>query len=274
MLVVAFMFCHRDWLKASRLARLLADLERRRRDDVTLLFVRATDFRENPVMDAAIARCAEVFRVENLIIRPDKPSRLAQWGNLGNWIEGSNIVWSGAVEHVVRNMAPEWSTVFFADGGDGAPVHRDWADILLEDHGRTEAQGLQVTGALRECRGIKHVNGNVVMSRSYLCEHPEFQEVPSQCQEYDVQYVDTFMPAARVSSLIYCGWHQFGADPFQFAAAGEHSVWWHGCKDGDFVDKARAHLFGLERPRPQLVDLGRAVTAEVDERFSPGGHSS
>lgn len=270
MLVVSLMFCHRDWLKASRLVCLLADLERRRRDDVTLLFVRANDFQENSVMDAAIARCAEVFRVENVFVRPDRPSRAAQWHNLGNWIEGSNILWSAVVEHVVRKMGPEWSTVFFADGGDGAPLHRDWVDILLEDHARTVGQGLQVTGGLRMCRGIKHVNGNVVMSRSFLVDHPEFVEVPGRCVEYDVHYVDTFLPAARGSSFIYCSWHQFGADQNQFASASEYAVWWHGCKDGDFVQKAREHL-ASDRPRPRLVDLGRAVSAEVDERYSPGG---
>ena len=181
---------------------------------------------------------------------------------------------SAAVEHATQKMGPEWSAVMFADGGDGAPLHREWVDIVLEDHAKTIAQGLYVTGALRECRGIKHVNGNVVMSRSFLCDHPEFAEVPARCQEYDVYHVDTILPVARASSLFYCGWRQFGADPRQFAAASEHSAWWHGCKDGDFVDKARAHLFDRERTRPRLVDLGRAVTVEVDERYSPGGHSS
>ena len=56
MLVLALQFCASDWTRAAKLARLLADLERRRRDDVTLLFVRATDFVENPVMDRVFAR--------------------------------------------------------------------------------------------------------------------------------------------------------------------------------------------------------------------------
>jgi hypothetical protein len=265
--LVVLQFCSKDWTRAAKLARLLADVERRRRDDVCVLFVRASDFQENPVMDAAFARCSEVFVVDHLLVRPDKPSRAAQWRNLGNWVEGSNILWTAAVEHVL-GMDPRWQSVFFVDGGDGTPLHRDWLDILLEDHGRTVSSGFSVTGALRECRGTRHINGNHVVERSFLAAHLEFTEVPSACQEWDVHHAAAILPAARVSSVIYGGWHQFGATPGQFAEISRYSAWWHGCKDDDFVDAARTHIFGSSHPPPDLVDLGRATELQ-SSRFSP-----
>jgi hypothetical protein len=265
-LVVVVQFCHRDWPRAAKLAHLLADLERRRRDDACLLFVRATDFTENSVMDRAIARCAEVFLVDNLVVRPDEPSRAAQWHNLGNWVEGSNILWTAAVGHVLK-MDSRWQTAFFVDGGDSSPLHRDWLDILTEDHARTVAAGLSVTGALRSCRGVRHVNGNQVASRSFLAAHPEFTLVPSACQEWDVHHAATILPAARVSSVIYGGWHQYGVDSRHFDEVSRHSAWWHGCKDGNFVDEARSRVFAAVRPRPEIVDLGPAADLQ-SSRFS------
>lgn len=266
MLVVALQFCRKDWMRAAKLARLLADVEQRRRGDVCVLFVRAPDFAENPVMDRVFARCSEVFQVEHLLVRPDSPSRLAQWHNLGNWIEGSSILWTAAVERFL-GMDARWTTVFFADGGDGAPLHRDWIDAFLEDHDKTVSAGLHVTGALRDCYGTLHVNGNQVVERAFLQAHPEFTEVPEVCQEWDVYHSSTVLPAARVSSLIYGGWHQYGADSRQLGEVARYSAWWHGCKDGNFVDLARDYVLGGDRPRPTLVDLGRAVDLQ-SSRFS------
>jgi hypothetical protein len=265
-LVVVLQFCHKDWMRAAKLAHFLADIERRRRDDVCVLFVRATEFVENVVMHRAISKCAGKFWVDNLVVRDDEPSRASQWHNLGNWVEGSNILWTAAVEHVLK-MGFHVETVFFADGGDGAPLHRDWVDILLADHARTVQSGLSVTGALRECRGVRHVNGNQVVERSFLEDHPEFAVVPVACQEWDVHHAATILSAARVSSLIYGGWRQFGATLEQLAGIARHSAWWHGCKDGNFVDLAREYVLGAERPRPELVDLGRAVDLQ-SSRFS------
>jgi hypothetical protein len=265
-LVVVLQFCAKDWTRAAKLARLLADVERRRRDDVCLLFVRATDFTENRVMDDVVARCSEVFLTNHLLVRPDKPSRAAQWHNLGNWVEGSNILWTAAVEHFLQ-MHQQWQTVFFADGGDGAPLHRDWVDLMERDHARTVRAGLSVTGALRDCRGTRHVNGNQVVERSFLQSHPEFTEVPSACQEWDVYHAAAILPVARVSSVIYGGWHQFGATPSQMSEIARYSAWWHGCKDGNFVDLAREHVFGVGSRRPEIVDLGPAVDLQTS-RFS------
>jgi len=265
-LVVALQYCHKDWLRAAKLAHLLADVERRRREDVCVLFVRATDVQPSRLMDDAIARCAEVFLVDHLVVRPDEPSRAAQWHNLGEWIAGSNILWTAAVEHILA-MDPRWRTVFFVDGGDSAPLHRDWVDLLTADHALTVSRGLSVTGALRSCRGILHINGNQVVSRSFLEAHPEFTEVPAVCQEWDVHHAATILPAARVSSVIYGGWRQYGADMLRVGEISAHSAWWHGVKDGVFVDVAREHVLGPERPRPVLVDLGMAIELQ-SSRFS------
>lgn len=264
---MALQFCHKDWLRAAKLANLLATLEGSRRGDVALLFVRASDFVENPVMDRVISRCSEVFRVEHVFARPDSPARRSMWPCLREWIEGSNILWTAAVEHVL-GMGPQWGTVFFADGGDGAPMHRDWVNVVVADHAETVRRGLHVTGALRDCLGVLHVNGNHVVERSFLAAHPEFLDAPSVSQEWDVHHAATIVPAARVSSLVYGGWHQFGATPAQVEQVARHSAWWHGCKDGNFVDLVSEHVLADGRRLPEIVDLGPASDLR-HSRFSP-----
>jgi hypothetical protein len=169
-------------------------------------------------------------------------------------------------------MDPRWSTVFFADGGDGVPLHRDWVDVMWEDHQATVRAGLSVTGALRDFLGRRHVNGNMWVERDLLAAHPELAVVPEvrshPLEGWDVLGAPVFVPAARISSAVYCGWNQTGLRAGQFPEVAGHSAWWHGCKAGDFVDAAREYVLGGERPRPEIVDLGRASELQYS-RFSP-----
>lgn len=250
----------RDCLKAMKLARLLADLERRCRDDVCLLFVQSTECPRTRYVDDTVARCSEVFHVERLVLRPDTEARRARWLDLGKWPVGPNVLWSGAAEHFLKGMHPRYDAIFFVDGGDGVPLHRDWLDVLRADHAETVRQGLQVTGAVfPDAIGRWHVNGNMAVERSFLADHPEVVELADSLEAWDAYYAKTFLAGARASSLVRCDWRRVGAKPEHFPAAAECSAWWHGCKDGNFVDLARAYLCYEERPVPRVLDFGRAA---------------
>lgn len=244
-----------------KLARLLADVEARRRDDVCLLFVRTTECPVTRLLDDVIARCSEVFHVESLVIRPDTEARRARWGDLATWPVGCNVLWAGAAEYFLR-MAEHWTTIFFVDGGDGVPLHREWVDVAVEDHARTLRAGLSVTGAVfRDGVGRWHANGNVFVERSFLQAHPEVLAMPEPREAWDVYYAPSVMPECRASTVVCCGWRQVGVHLGHFPAAAEHSAWWHGNKDGNFVDLARDYLLGgmsPQGPRPEVQDLGRA----------------
>lgn len=260
-MVVALQFYSRDWWRAAKLARLLADLEQRRRDDVCLLFVRTTECPATRYLEDTIARCAEVFHVESLVIHPDTEARRERWGQLALavWPVGCNVLWAGAAEYVLRGTSAQWTTVFFVDGGDGAPLHRNWVDLALSDHYKTLRAGLSVTGSvLQDGCGRWHVNGNVLVEKSFLDANPEVLVMPGDRVGWDVHHASSFLPECRASTLVHCDWRQVGARAGKFPEVAAHSAWWHGCKDGNFVDLAREYVLGGARPRPAVLDLGRA----------------
>ena len=269
MLVIAVQFYSGDWLRAVSLARLLADLEQRRRDDVCLLFVRTTECPETRVLDDVIARCAEVFHVESLVVRPDTPERRERWDRLGKWPVGPNVLWTGAVDYFLRCMGPQWTSLFTVDGGDSAPLHRDWVDVLREDHARTVRQGLGVTGWVSmDGLGRWHVNLNLVAERSFLEGHPELLEMPAGKDVYepvDMYRAASFLGTCRASTVVRSDWRYSGARRSDLEAVSGQSAWWHGCRVGNLVDLARGHVLGEERSLPVPLDLGSAL--DLVDRF-------
>jgi hypothetical protein len=264
MLVIALQFYTGDWFRAMKLARLLADLESRRRDDVCLLFVRTTECPATRLLDDVIARCSEVFHVESLVIRPDIPERRERWDRLGRWPVGPNVLWTGAVEYFLRGMGPQWTTLFTVDGGDSVPLHRDWVDVLREDHARTVRDGLGVTGWVgMDGLGRWHVNLNLVAERSFLEAHQgELLEMPAGehvCEPVDMYYAGVFLSSCRASTVVRNDWRHVGSCRADIEVLAGQSAWWHGCRDGNVVDLARSHVFGAQRPWPEVLDLGRAI---------------
>lgn len=138
-------------------------------------------------------------------------------------------------------------------------MHRDWIDCLVADHAKTLEAGLSVTGSVfPDGIGRWHVNGNVVMERSFLEACPDVMEMPEEDVAWDVHQAPLILPHARSSTLVACGWRQVGVRLSHFPSVAEHSAWWHGCKDGNFVDMAREFIFQADRPLPQIEDLGKA----------------
>ena len=257
MLVVALQFYTGDWYRSMKLARLLADLEDGRRDDVALVFVRTTECPGGSIVSDVVRRCSEVFHVEEVVIRPDTPARRARWGELDKWPVGCNVLWQGAAEHFLA-MDSRWTSLLTVDGGDGVPLHRKWVDLLVEDHGRTVAAGLQVTGHVRmDGFGKWHVNGNLVLERSFFADHPEVLLMPEPREPWDMYYREVVLPASRGSSALRCDWKLVGLRPERFAEVARESAWWHGYKDGNFVEMAREFIMGGSHPSPVLVDWGR-----------------
>lgn len=263
MLVVALQFYTGDWYRAMKLAELMRSLESRRRRDVALLFVRTTELHAGRFIDEEIARCSEIFPTESVVLGPDTPERRERWGSLSKWPVGCNVLWQGTVDHFLDRMDPRWTSIFTVDGGDSAPVCRDWLDVLVEDHGRTLVAGKQVTGWVsRDGFGRWHANLNCVYERSFFAQYPEVREMPAGADTYepiDMYRREAILSACRASSSIFSSWRTMGVGPAHFAKVAEKSAWWHGCKDGDFVEKARGFVSSLPRGyRPAVEDLGPA----------------
>jgi hypothetical protein len=267
MLVVALQFFAGDWWRAMKLARLLADLEQRRRDDVCLLFVRTMECPVTRILDETISRCSDSFHVESLVLRPDTPERRERWGLLGRWPVGANVLWQGAVDYFLRSLDSRWTSLFTVDGGDSVPTCREWLDVLLEDHAKTVEAGLGITGQVgMDGIGRWHVNLNQVVERSFFSARPEVVEMPAGAhlwEPIDMYRAGVFLPACRASTVIRSDWRYVGAKLSDFSVVSKSSAWWHGCKDGNIVDLAREHIVGYVRTRPAPLDLGRASDVVV-----------
>jgi hypothetical protein len=159
-------------------------------------------------------------------------------------------------------MGSQWTAIFTVDGGDSVPLHRDWVDILIEDHSRTVGAGLGITGWVsRDGLGRWHVNLNLVAERSFLEAHAELLAMPGGKYVYetiDTYWAGVFMASGRASTVIRSDWRYSGVSQSVLEALSGQSAWWHGCKDGNLVDLARAHVLGEERARPVIRDLGTA----------------
>ena len=227
---------------------------------MALLFVRTTMCPNGKIISEVMRKCAEVFSVEDVVIRPDTPERRMRWNDLGKWPVGCNVLWQGAVKHFLQ-MDSHWSSVFTVDGGDGVPLYRDWIELLAKDHQETLDSGLLVTGDIRrDGIGRWHVNGNLIVERSFLDAHPEVLVMPEPREAWDTYYSSTYLPVSRGSSAFCCGWRRMGLRPEFFPAIAEKSVWWHGYKDGHLVDLARKFIFSEPTARfPSVVDRGSAL---------------
>ena len=264
MLSIALQFYGGDWYKAMKLARLLADVEQNRRDDIALMFVRTDECPKNGLITETIRRCAEIFQVEDVILHPDTPEHEAKWWALNKWPIGCNILWAGAISHFLKNMDPRWTTIFTVDGGDGVPLHREWANLMIKDHLHTLHSNLEVTGRVfKDGLGRWHANGNMVIERSFVQQHPEVLDMPDDRTAWDVWHADKILPHCRSSSAVRCDWKVVGLQPDVFPLAAKNAAWWHGYKDGHFVDMARKFIFSgtaadLGNASPTISDFGRA----------------
>lgn len=246
-----------------KLARLLADVELRRRSDVVMMLVRTEDAPGASVARDVLRYCSRSFAVEDLVLRPDTADMRAAWSLQGRWPWGCNLLWAGAVRHFRDHMDMlDSDDVVTLDGGDGVPVHADWIDRISRDHAKTVVAGRSVTGCVfPDSIGRWHVNGNLVLRRSLLRCRPELLELPpldaGTESAWDCYHRRILMGECRASSVIRADWKVFGVRSHHLEEVSRSSAWWHGPKDGNLVDLARSHL-AVDRPGPELVDYGPA----------------
>ena len=155
-LVLALQFYHGDQSDAMALAKLIADIESERRDDVIFAFVRQV---ETP-LDAEICDCqlyvGEKFPVMDVEIPADGEKKKGASTSLGASFE----LWSKTLayfsECYYRGDLRHHSVFPFE--ADGCPTSRDWIDRLKRAHWETLLQGKRVTGPVMRCPNF-HING-------------------------------------------------------------------------------------------------------------------
>ena len=250
-MIVALQYCERDLTKTMRLARLLADLEPRRRTDVLLGLVCQPDTPRLPLVDETVEYCARKIPVEFVV---------SAYGAQG-WADGSGQLWRGTVTHfhdLKQQGRIAHHSIATLDGGDGVPLHNNWLDLLIAEHDVTLQSGKLVSGLLNLDKPEHvHINGNMILELELLDRCPSIRDIPlgASPAEYhkcwDIYHAKDFLANARPSTVVCNHWNHRKVTKAIMDSAASSSIWLHGYKDEYLHDTARERL---------LVNLGGRPT--------------
>jgi hypothetical protein len=230
-LIIAVQYYGGDELQALRLARLLADIEPRPRDDATVLLVRRADV---PLSDEARRTAQHVSKKFPVMLARSKREGVGHPA-------GCNALMGGTMDH----LAALWragdllrSAVFLAES-DGCPLRRDWLDVLLDEHERTLEDGLSVTGPYMAV--FPHINGTMVLEVPWWIDHPSVHVTPPD-QGFDIFHRRTYLRAARRTKLIMNIHHSKKWTDDQLSPLGAEHAWITSVKDNSVIDWAENAL--------------------------------
>lgn len=236
------------------LARLLADLEPQKRDDVTMLFSARFDC---PQDVPAIEYCKRKFRVETMRTKPHRVG----WPGGPNDLMTQSYMW--CIENV-RNGRIRADGVMFIEA-DCIPLDVNWLNHLLDEWKRCKADGKQVLGCwltTGDCN-VEHINGNCIIHIDFWRNNRSF--LNQAAGGWDADNWNLIKPHGKPSRLI---WSDYGLGKPDYNP-------WKGC-DFLFATKrfrgADNPLFGQDL-RPVWLH-GPKVRLGIDcvrERFNIPG---
>lgn len=247
-MILALRFSAESQAQAMKLARLLADLEPKPRQDVLLAFTHKTmDVLDLRLFDDTFLYCSRKFQVTRAAVGTDSRG----------WPWGPNDMWIRTVDYFATEFKRglKYTSIFVIDGNDSAPLHPKWIDLVKNEHARTLALERRVTGAANrlDTRG-EHVNANMVVEFSFWNDHPELvMPVPEKgrrSKAHDVYYGKTFLKNASTSSIVCNEWRSRGITREIMDERATRSAWLHGYKDENLCDVARQRLSNLPADTP------------------------
>lgn len=237
-LVVALQYWAGDEAKAMRLARLLADLEPRRRQDVLLCFFRRYDTPESAALFDARMHCGRKFGTMTIASRREGTGHP----------RGCNELWSSLMEQ----FAVDWRTgrlgghSVFCMEADGVPLRADWLDKLLAEHERTLEAGRRVTGALTN-HSYRHINGSIVAHFSMWWDRLSLHETPPG-QAWDMFHAQVLTSEARPTTWMK---NVYGAGSWSdesLTAMAKETAWLSSSKDDSALAWAERTLVPRAAP--------------------------
>lgn len=259
-MIVAIQYYMSDMVQSMQLARLLADLEPKYRDDVVLGLVCQPGTPYVSMVRDTIIHCSRKFPVEQLCSR---------YGAKG-WADGSGQLWTGTMTHFYERSERglgDHDCIFTLDGNDGVPLHNNWIDLLMAEHRITKERGKMVTGTLTiDLFEHPHINGNMGLEMSIWRLFPSLHTTPlgatmQDVNTWDVYHSPVFLSNASASSVIANRWQQRGVTLEKMDREAVHSIWLHGYKDPWFRDMARDRLLRVLGGEPTSCVVTRQDAA-------------
>jgi hypothetical protein len=191
MIVLNLQFWGGDADRAMGLARLIADLEPVKREDVLFMFTARFDC---PHDEEAIKYVEEKFNV----IRYTTKRKATGWPN------GPNQMMGCSYEHLVLldrvNKLNGMKAVLFIEA-DCVPLKADWIDLLISEY---KECGKPVLGAwmVKGDTNVDHINGNCIVSLDFWRKNRHFFHPPSK-GGWDAVFAPSMMQNGAPSRLIW-----------------------------------------------------------------------
>ena len=252
-MILALQFYEKCAAPAMELATLLADLESGFRGDVLLALVHQPTDPPSDLVVNTVDYCSRRFQT----------ACVGTGTGVAGWPQGAGDLWVGTMRHFgeeYRRGLTFHQAIFIFDGNDCVPLHRNWLDLLIEEHAKTVTMGKQVTGAVIDGgHHLAHINANMVMELPFWNVHPElFRMPPSPTGKrshrrqlgHDRYHGRTILPHASASTVICSEWNQTGITREILDGKAAHSIWLHGYKDAGLHTMARQRLSSLPADAP------------------------
>jgi hypothetical protein len=234
-MIIALQFYVGDQHKTLALARLLADIEKVRRDDVLLGLICQPDTPDTSDIQSTVEYCNR--KIPTLFVRSSR-------GAMG-YFNGSGELWSGTMTYFSDNTYGH-SSVFTVDGGDSVPLRKSWINDLKLAHKFTHDNGKSITGSYAPG---PVVNGNMIIDLDVWRDNPSLHSLlptTSLMNTFERQFASVLVPKLCTPGVLYIEYLRHGIcvqGLHDRAVAGDGYSWLHGYKDDDLVDKARQHIF-------------------------------
>lgn len=233
-MLIALQYWQGDEAEALSLARLVADIEQERREDVVLVLARAFDCELSSEAVAAQAYCQA--KMQTILLR-------SSYQRVGH-PDGCFGVWAGTVTALhrmwIRQRIP-WDHHSVATfEADGCPVRPDWIGRLRTAHERTLAQGLRITGPVMD-EPWPHVNGNLCMHLSVVADFPSLRECPRKVA-WDVHHAPILLPLTRPCGVIR---NEYGTKDWTegcVSAIAKEAAWIANVKDESILRLVRGWM--------------------------------
>lgn len=220
-IILALQFWPGDEARALRLAQLIADIEPRRRDDVTFAFCRRFDMPEESA-EAWKTRLHVGHKFGTIAIRSEREG-------VGH-PDGCNELWAGTMDKLAAlwraGHLPRHSV--FTLEADGVPLRADWIDRLISAHERTLSLGKRVTGAYMD--SYPHINGSLIAHLSLWFDRPSLHVTPTG-QAWDLFHAAVLRSEAEPTTWM---WNIYGAcawSPHSLETMSKGAAWLSSQKD-------------------------------------------
>ncbi len=198
-IVVSLQYWEGDRDKALRLARLLAGVERMKRDDVIFLIVHRRDATAPDPETLQILR--EKFGTVHVVkgVRPGEGHP-----------DGCNALWVDTV--TTLGMLAHHAKYAFTTEADVIPLRRDWINVLKAEAAEMEASGKIVSGFWTaqghedlNYRQWEHINGNMLVHTNISRKVHKIYYVPPGWA-WDIWLSQFFKPFWKKGDWIYNGY--------------------------------------------------------------------